>query len=94
MLTLTLTIAGFQNLNSSAEGSFDSLLSDDHLTKESCKGSICEESRLYTEESQVLDSSNELVDASEALDGPVDKSELPHPEEAHKSSDRSSKKSQ
>lgn len=64
----------------SAEGTFDPLLEDDYLTREIRNGSICEEVKSDTEESELSDTSNEQMDPPEALDGPVDEAVPSYPE--------------
>lgn len=77
---LPLNLISFKKLIVFAEGSSDPLLADDYLTRESRNGSICEEVKSDTEESELSDTSNEQLDPPEALDGPVDEAAPPYPE--------------
>lgn len=69
----------------------DSLLGDDYLARESHDGSMYEEVRPDAEQSDFSDSSDELVDPFEPLDGPVD-GIAPFRSEELKTGSKSSKK--
>ncbi|KAJ5556739.1 dynamin family protein [Penicillium frequentans] len=70
---------------------FDTLLADDYLERDSSDESICEEARLAAEESELSDSSNDLVGTTESLDDLMDEITTPHFEEGPKPSIQASK---